>query len=54
MESEFLLVGEKRVWKGADVASLVNEWNTVWEPKILLLGIKESETSKSLSTKLAG
>ncbi len=38
----------------SNIGPLVNEWNTMWVPKILLYGSKECETSKALSIKLAG
>ena len=36
-----------------DVASLVGDWRSVWEPKILDVGDKE-ESSKALQSKLEG
>ena len=37
-----------------DVACIVEDWKNVWEPKILAHGERESQSSKSMQTKLAG
>ena len=40
--------------KSVDVASLVEDWRKVWEPKILEVGDMEKESSKALQNKLEG
>lgn len=55
---EFILMQVRREFQmmanSNDVESLVDEWRTVWEPKILCYGDKESKTSKTLKAKLSG
>ena len=45
---------EFMMMKSVDIASLVEDWMKVWEPKILEVGDMEKESSKALQNKLEG